>query len=1030
MNTHLIDNRQIRVFISSTFRDMQDERDYLMKRTFPVLRKIAAQRDVTLTELDLRWGITEEESRTGKVVDICLREIENCIPFFIGIIGNRYGWVPEEKDLDQSVTDRFPAVKDYLEQKLSVTEMEMQFGVLQRGDEHMNAYFYIKEDREHEDDKKGMDNPAMLERLKAEVKASLYPSSPYNTPEDLAQQVEAAFIALLNELYPEGNLSPLEKERIGQRAFMRQLCQNYIRDERNFQALDGWMKDWDRHQLVITGASGLGKSSFLANWIKEKLQDNNKGYSIIYHFVGNGGSLGDYHHIQKVLIEEIQSQFDIHPSKPEECSTKNVLSELFDLISASSHKLLIVLDAINQIIDVDDSKQLRWLPSATKNIKIIFSSTLDDSVMNIFKYRDYPLLTIKPMTIKQRKRFIIEYLASFGKKLEQKQVDRIALDPQNSNSLVLSTLLDELVRFGKFEELDKLINYYLESINIEEFYGRLLYMYEQELDTLPCIILSHIALSKNGLKEKEITSLTKYTQLQWSQFYAIFQPHLINKGGLITFAHNYLRKIVHKRYIESIDGIEVNIRKNISYNLNSEVERNCEEIPYQDFMLKNAEDLYWDLMHPNAFSHLYDNDVFELVKYWKYLTDSGFSIRDYNEKAIGIGSFTFYHELSYFCSHYLRDTDSALEFSMNSESLIEDDDDQIKYLDDLSESYSVAWDFEKALSYSLKSLELKKKTEKVSDGELAFDYNSIGEIYANLEKYDLALEYVNKALALWIKKMGHKSPQVAICYNNLCVIQAKTGNCKEALENGIKSLKIRKTYFSENDNRTITTYNNIGFCYSRLGKKNKAIHYYKKALELGIQTYGKYYDSTSNYINIGTCLDEQNKYTDACVYYEHGYKAHKFIYGENHSETVTFCRLLINEYVKIDNHKKILHIQKELLNYIMKYGLGKNDDSLPYLYHNIGVEYRKLGYYSSAIKYSNKAIKLFKKKEIGDISLNVAYCHSSVALAYRGLGQHEKALKYHQKALEIRQSQLPPDDPAIQQTLEYIEETKKLINDK
>ena len=65
MKTNLIDNRQIRVFISSTFQDMQDERDYLMKRTFPMLRKLAAERDVTLTELDLRWGITEDESRSG-----------------------------------------------------------------------------------------------------------------------------------------------------------------------------------------------------------------------------------------------------------------------------------------------------------------------------------------------------------------------------------------------------------------------------------------------------------------------------------------------------------------------------------------------------------------------------------------------------------------------------------------------------------------------------------------------------------------------------------------------------------------------------------------------------------------------------------------------------------------------------------------------------------------------------------------------------------------------------------------------------
>ena len=73
--TNFQDNRQIRVFISSTFRDMQDERDELMRKTFPVLRRKAAERDVTLTELDLRWGITPEESQSGKVVEICLREI-------------------------------------------------------------------------------------------------------------------------------------------------------------------------------------------------------------------------------------------------------------------------------------------------------------------------------------------------------------------------------------------------------------------------------------------------------------------------------------------------------------------------------------------------------------------------------------------------------------------------------------------------------------------------------------------------------------------------------------------------------------------------------------------------------------------------------------------------------------------------------------------------------------------------------------------------------------------------------------------
>lgn len=54
-------NQEIRIFISSTFRDMQEERDELIKYIFPHLKQICLERGVILTDIDLRWGITEEE---------------------------------------------------------------------------------------------------------------------------------------------------------------------------------------------------------------------------------------------------------------------------------------------------------------------------------------------------------------------------------------------------------------------------------------------------------------------------------------------------------------------------------------------------------------------------------------------------------------------------------------------------------------------------------------------------------------------------------------------------------------------------------------------------------------------------------------------------------------------------------------------------------------------------------------------------------------------------------------------------------
>src|ERR1051326_802668 len=90
------DQRYIRVFVSSTFSDMQAERDHLVKFTFPQLRKLCESRAVTLGEVDLRWGITDEEKAEGKVLPLCLEEIRRCRPYFIGVLGERYGWIPDE----------------------------------------------------------------------------------------------------------------------------------------------------------------------------------------------------------------------------------------------------------------------------------------------------------------------------------------------------------------------------------------------------------------------------------------------------------------------------------------------------------------------------------------------------------------------------------------------------------------------------------------------------------------------------------------------------------------------------------------------------------------------------------------------------------------------------------------------------------------------------------------------------------------------------------------------------------------------
>src|SRR5687767_7014006 len=91
--------RTIRVFVSSTFRDLHAERGAITRLVFPELRSRCRKRGADFIGVDLRWGVTEDEARREGALQICLREIEECRPFFVGLLGDRYGYVPPPDEI-------------------------------------------------------------------------------------------------------------------------------------------------------------------------------------------------------------------------------------------------------------------------------------------------------------------------------------------------------------------------------------------------------------------------------------------------------------------------------------------------------------------------------------------------------------------------------------------------------------------------------------------------------------------------------------------------------------------------------------------------------------------------------------------------------------------------------------------------------------------------------------------------------------------------------------------------------------------
>ena len=83
-----------RLFISSTFADMHVERDYLREHAFRRISAELMKEGYGFMPIDLRGSVEETYSDFEKnVFHMCLRRVDDCRPRFLGLVGERYGWI-------------------------------------------------------------------------------------------------------------------------------------------------------------------------------------------------------------------------------------------------------------------------------------------------------------------------------------------------------------------------------------------------------------------------------------------------------------------------------------------------------------------------------------------------------------------------------------------------------------------------------------------------------------------------------------------------------------------------------------------------------------------------------------------------------------------------------------------------------------------------------------------------------------------------------------------------------------------------
>lgn len=646
----------IRVFISSTFLDMQEEREEVIKRVFPKIKAKFEQRRVVIREVDLRWGIPQSEIEEGKLLEICLEEVINCNPFFICFLGSRYGTIVKE------IPEKLLQTYDWLQehQNKSITELEILQGVfIDSKQKSPHAFFYLRKPSiegavSAKYDRTAFDNEDQeqkhkLDELKNRIRKSPFTVREYDEPQQLAELLFDDLTELIEKLFPPENVSDTYAyENLWHRIFIENFNFGYLSSNKYFNEIDRF-KNKSASYLFVTGEVGSGKSALLANWVLKSDEDKvrkglladfydkiliffnkNKETIIFTHFVGSTDQSYDWANLLRRLMFFLREHFQLELEIPELRHLLPAACQTFLQAIQESANVILVIDAIDEINVDNEYSNYSWLPSSLpKNVKVILSARNYSSLGELKNY-NHKRLEINSLRVKERVNFIINYLGQYRKKIDRQAIDNIASVEATANPLYLTTVLEEMRLVAKYEnELNELMTYYLSAENLQEVFEKYIFRLEKDFDsgdsTQTKIVSNTFRLlwtSQNGLSEDELAELLGSSDKPlvaaiWSPFYIAIKKHLLNRNGLLTFFHDSFRQTVEKIYLSS-DEEKLKSHQQIAdyFNSHKNISRRISELPRHLAILNKWEELSNLLADPVFFNSAWKLNRYEIRLYW------------------------------------------------------------------------------------------------------------------------------------------------------------------------------------------------------------------------------------------------------------------------------------------------------------------------------------------------------------------------------------------------------------------------------
>ncbi len=582
------------VFISSTFIDMHHERDLIHERVLPMINEVGEAFGQQITFCDLRWGVNtgELDSNEGakKILSVCMDEIERCRPYMVVILGERYGWIPEQ-DLIRETTKRYPELElEELEQ--SVTALEIEFGALSKEGQLGRTLFYFREMKGHPSEEyrsEGTYHAKKLQQLKARInQIACNKVKTYQVEWDEKRQCPTGFDTfvqmvtddlkrlMLEEWEKQQEKSAYEIEReLHWKQAERSAMQCKARDRILLSCIDAIREE--KHLITVTGKSGCGKSVLMGALATVLRLGNAKVLPIFCGHTKNSDTASAVlQSMVHFLEEQLRLKYREYESEEEWILR---LEQLVQKYTGKNQKIVFVLDAIDQLQSDSMRDELKFLPKKfSDSVYVILSCT------DTFELPYMPIKIEIPLFEREERREAVAGILELQRRELSSEVIEKMIEKQGAgNPLYLQLLVQKLIMMNQKDYeviadqgsgMDAITARQCEIVSdspelLEKLCVKVLEDGAERIgERFVKEALACIACSQYGLRECDLRGILGAEGYEWSGLnFSLFLNYMrslfrIREDGRYDFSHKMIRegvkiskKVQHKKLADWMEQL-------------------------------------------------------------------------------------------------------------------------------------------------------------------------------------------------------------------------------------------------------------------------------------------------------------------------------------------------------------------------------------------------------------------------------------------------------------------------------------------